>query len=398
MVKKEHGGDIYTERGLPDGVELVDFSANLNPLGMPQAVKDALCQDLDAYQSYPDPQCRTLRRAIGEEYGVPESWVVCGNGAADIIWRMVLSQKPRRAVLPAPTFSEYAEALECVGCEISYFDLPKEKRFVPDDRFLEAIQPGVDICFFCNPNNPTGVAMESDWIFQLMKRCQKSGTLLVLDECFTDFLEEEQCYTALPFLRDFPGTIILKAFTKMYAMAGIRLGYALCADENRIRQISGTGQAWSVSTPASRCGVAALSQRDFVEKTKRFVAEERIFLQEELAALGLLVYDGKANYLFCRAPLADLPSVWNGWGFSSAPVAITGGWTTVIAVLQSKAGKTILGCWMAFDRFFRRKKRGANQNGKGNYDSRHNVQCREKFNRGGIMPDFSSGWLSGRAV
>ena len=297
-------------------MELVDFSANLNPLGMPQAVKDALCQDPDAYQSYPDPQCRTLRRAIGEEYGVPESWVVCGNGAADIIWRMALSQKPKRAVLPAPTFSEYAEALECVDCEISYFDLPKEKRFVPDDRFLEAIQPGVDICFFCTQNNPTGVAMESDWIFQLMKRCQKSGTLLVLDECFTDFLEEEQCYTALPFLRDFPGTIILKAFTKMYAMAGIRLGYALCADENRIRQISGTGQAWSVSTPASRCGVAALSQRDFVEKTKRFVAEERIFLQEELAALGLLVYDGKANYLFFRAPLADLPWRVAIWGIS----------------------------------------------------------------------------------
>lgn len=191
---------------------------------MPQAVKDALCQDPDAYQSYPDPQCRTLRRAIGEEYGVPESWVVCGNGAADIIWRMVLSQKPRRAVLPAPTFSEYAEALECVGCEISYFDLPKEKRFVPDDRFLEAIQPGVDICFFCNPNNPTGVAMESDWIFQLMKRCQKSGTLLVLDECFTDFLEEEQCYTALPFLRDFPGTIILQSVYKNVCDGGNSAG------------------------------------------------------------------------------------------------------------------------------------------------------------------------------
>lgn len=135
-------------------MELVDFSANLNPLGMPQAVKDALCQDPDAYQSYPDPQCRTLRRAIGEEYGVPESWVVCGNGAADIIWRMVLSQKPKRAVLPAPTFSEYAEALECVGCEISYFDLPKEKRFVPDDRFLEAIQPGNGYLFFLQSQQP----------------------------------------------------------------------------------------------------------------------------------------------------------------------------------------------------------------------------------------------------
>ena len=111
MVKKVHGGDIYTERELPAGVELVDFSANLNPLGMPQAVKDALCQEIDMYQSYPDPQCRKLRQAIGRYYGIPDSWIVCGNGAADVIWRLVLSRKPRRALLPAPTFSGCAAAL-----------------------------------------------------------------------------------------------------------------------------------------------------------------------------------------------------------------------------------------------------------------------------------------------
>lgn len=157
MVKKVHGGDIYTERELPAGVELVDFSANLNPLGMPQAVKDALCQEIDTYQSYPDPQCRKLRQAIGRYYGIPDSWIVCGNGAADVIWRLVLSRKPRRALLPAPTFSEYAEALECAGCELCYYDLPQKSGFVPDEGFLDAVRPGIDICFFCNPNNPTGV-------------------------------------------------------------------------------------------------------------------------------------------------------------------------------------------------------------------------------------------------
>ena len=117
MVKKIHGGDIYTDRKLPPDVKLVDFSANLNPLGMPQAVKDALCRDVDSYQNYPDPQCRQLRRAIGSYYGVPDDWIVCGNGAADVIWRLVLARKPRRALLPAPTFSEYAEALERLAGE-----------------------------------------------------------------------------------------------------------------------------------------------------------------------------------------------------------------------------------------------------------------------------------------
>ncbi|MDD3192538.1 MAG: pyridoxal phosphate-dependent class II aminotransferase [Oscillospiraceae bacterium] len=307
MVKKIHGGDIYTDRGLPAGTVLLDFSANLNPLGMPQAVQDALCRDVRAYQSYPDPQCRELRRAVGQYHGIPAEWVVCGNGAADVIWRLVLNQKPRRALLPAPAFSEYADALESVDCAISYYDLPMAKQFVPDDGFLKALLPGIDICFFCNPNNPTGIAMESGWIHRLMARCRETGTLLVLDECFTDFLEEEERYSALPFLRDFPGTVILKAFTKMYAMAGIRLGYGICADERFVAGIQQTGQAWSVSTPAARCGIAALSQRDFVARTKRLIAQERAFLQAGLAACGLKVYDGRANYLFLKAPVLDLP-------------------------------------------------------------------------------------------
>ncbi len=106
----------------------------------------------------------------------------------------------------------------------------------------------------------------------------------------------------------FPGTIILKAFTKMYAMAGIRLGYALCADEQRILQIGQTGQAWSVSTPAACCGIAALSQRDFVEKNQAVYCEgAEFFCKKGLRSFGLQVYEGKANYLFFKAPVPNLP-------------------------------------------------------------------------------------------
>ena len=299
MVKKVHGGDIYTERELPAGVELVDFSANLNPLGMPQAVKDALCQEIDTYQSYQNPQCRKLRQAIGRYYGIPDSWIVCGNGAADVIWRLVLSRKPRRALLPAPTFSEYAEALECAGCELCYYDLPQKSGFVPDEGFLDAVRPGIDICFFCNPNNPTGVAVESGWIRRLMERCQAAGVLLVLDECFLDFTGQEE-RSLIQKTTEYKYLFILKSFTKMYAMPGIRLGYGVCGDGALLRKMEAAGQCWGVSVLASEAGIAALGEGEYKEKAITLVREERAYLKKEMEILGMTVWDGQADYLFFR--------------------------------------------------------------------------------------------------
>lgn len=296
MIKEIHGGNIYKFDH-----RVYDFSANLNPLGMPDQIKRALMDNIDSYESYPDPWNRELTAALARHHGVPPELICCGNGAADIIFRAVLALRPREALIVSPTFSEYQQALETAGCRVEHFLLREEKGFRLGADVLDAIDDRYDMMFLCNPNNPTGIPVERELVLAIAKRCRQQGVILMLDECFTDFLAEEERYSVLADIRNLPGVIVLKAFTKIYAMAGLRLGYCICGSEAVCDKIAGTLQPWSVSTPASKAGVAALGLRGFVEETKAYVAENRAFLANGLKDLGYRVYDGKANYIFFRS-------------------------------------------------------------------------------------------------
>ena len=148
-----HGGDVLTAQAACGG-EVLDFSANLNPLGMPEAVEEAARDAAARCAHYPDPLCRELRQVIAAHDGVKEEQVVCGNGAADLILRLAVALRPRKALVTAPTFSEYEQALSWVGCEMVRYTLDQEKNFDLDSGFLEAIGPGLDLVFLCTPNNP----------------------------------------------------------------------------------------------------------------------------------------------------------------------------------------------------------------------------------------------------
>lgn len=306
MIKEIHGGNIYKFDH-----RVYDFSANLNPLGMPDPVKAALIDNIDSYESYPDPWNRELTGALARHHGVPPELICCGNGAADLIFRAVLALRPKKALIVSPTFSEYQQALETAGCEAEHFLLREETGFRLGSEVLDAIDDRYDMMFLCNPNNPTGLPVEREMILAIAERCRQAGAVLMLDECFTEFLEEEARYSVLADIGNLPGVIILKAFTKIYAMAGLRLGYCVCGSEAVSEKIAGTLQPWSVSTPAAKAGVAALQLSGFVEKTKVYVAENRTYLENGLRNLGYQVYGGKANYLFFRSeknligPLAE---------------------------------------------------------------------------------------------
>lgn len=301
-----HGGDIYSHANRD---ELIDFSANINPLGMPPAVVRAAKASLAVCGRYPDPLCRDLRSALGAFHGMPPEWIVCGNGAADVIYRLVLALRPKTALVVEPTFSEYREALQLAGCAVTPYGLRPEDGFMPDDRLFAALESRPELVFLCNPNNPTGLAMPKEFVLRLAERCRELGIRLVADECFTSFLEREADVTVTGRLGDFPNVLVLKAFTKMYAMAGIRLGYALCSDTELVGRIAFTGQPWSVSAVASACGIAALGEGAFVEKTRCLIAENRRLLAEGLAActgLGLKVWPSQANYVFFYSARTDL--------------------------------------------------------------------------------------------
>ena len=303
MQTLTHGGDWmgYREQF---GRDALDFSANVSPLGLPKGVADAITAALPQADRYPDPLCRTLRAALSEAEGLPAEQFLCGNGAADLIFRLVWAVKPHKALVTAPTFAEYASALDTVGCEVKRFFLDETNDFAPTDALVDAVDESTDMVFLCQPNNPTGQLTALPLMEQILHRCAACGTLLVVDECFLDFLPDHALHTAKGLLGE-GNLVILKAFTKLYGMAGVRLGYALSADTALLEQMQACGQPWGVSSLAQAAGLAALEETAYVEKVRALIAEQRPRLTAGLRALGLRVIDGKANYLLFRAP-ADL--------------------------------------------------------------------------------------------
>ncbi len=294
-----HGGDIYTPRDTEE--PLCDFSANINPLGMPPEVQRAIVEHIPDYAAYPDPLCRDLRGALADHHQLDAANIVCGNGAADLIFRLVLARRPRRALVLAPTFAEYAQALALVGCSVEHYPLKRARDFALDEGILAAIEPGLDMLFLCNPNNPTGMPADPALLQQVLQRCRRCGVLLVVDECFVDFMAEEARYSLCPQLQNQPQLCILRAFTKMYAMAGVRLGYLLCGRPALAEQIRATGQPWSVSTVAAVSGIAALKCQQHRRQTVLLVEKNRWLLTEGLRRLGFTVYPSMANYLLFSA-------------------------------------------------------------------------------------------------
>ena len=295
-----HGGDWAGYRA-EFGCDALDFSANVSPLGLPAGVAAAITNVLPTADRYPDPLCRELRAALAGAEGVPADWILCGNGAADLIFRLALAVRPRRALLPAPTFAEYEAALQTVGCAVQRVFLREENEFAVTEEFIDAVTPETDIVFLCQPNNPTGQVTPPALVERLVRRCAECGAVLVVDECFLDFLPDRDAWTAKQFLRDAPQLIILKAFTKLYAMAGVRLGYALCGDAALLEKMRGAGQPWAVSSLAQAAGLAALQETAYAGAVRALIAEQRPRMAAGLRALGLRVMDGQANYLLFRA-------------------------------------------------------------------------------------------------
>lgn len=300
MENLVHGGDWAGYRA-QFGRDALDFSANVSPLGLPEGVAKAITAALPTADRYPDPLCRELRAKLALHEGVPADHILCGNGAADLIFRLVWAKKPRRALVTAPTFAEYAAALETVGCTVERFILQAADDFAVPETFLSAIDDRVDLVFLCQPNNPTGQLTPPDFVARILQRCTACGALLVLDECFLDFLPDHVQLTAKPLLGS-GDLLILKAFTKLYGMAGVRLGYALSADTALLDAMQHTGQPWAVSSLAQAAGLAALDETAYVEQVRALIAAQRPLLASGLRALGLRVLDGRANYLLFQGP------------------------------------------------------------------------------------------------
>ena len=315
MKKISHGGNIYKkakEMGIREE-DILDFSANISPLGLPEHIRQAMVKAIDQTINYPDPDCSRLKEAISKEDAVSETKIACGNGGADLLYRLAFGLQPKKVLLPAPAFVEYEEALSAAGAQIEYYRMTED--FIIKEDILEQITEDTDFVVICNPNNPTGILTERERILRILDRAEKTKTFVLVDECFLEICKNEKEYTVKPFIEKYEHLIILKSFTKLYAIPGVRLGYILAGSEEVIERVNRAGQAWYVSHIAQCAGVAALADNIYKEKVIDTVAEELAYMKKEFYNLPVVLYDGAANYLFFRTPeITDLDKQLEGHG------------------------------------------------------------------------------------
>lgn len=294
-ITNPHGGDIY------GGGVTLDFSANTNPFGTPEGVIQAVREALPEMHRYPDPYCRSLVDAIADFEGVDKNCILCGSGAAELIYAYCSAVHPKTALELAPTFSEYSLGLSRVGCTVKQYYLSPDNDFALDGHFLDYMEETApEAVFLCNPNNPTGALIERSLLKKILVFCKEAHIKLFIDECFLDLSDDGVSMKAC--LRDNPNLFLLKAFTKSYGMAGIRLGYCLCADGSLLKAMAQEVQPWNVSSLAQAAGIAALKESGFLQKTKDLIGVERPWLQRKLKGFGFRVCPSSVNYLLFQGP------------------------------------------------------------------------------------------------
>ena len=294
-MRYSHGGDIYTYG------EVVDFSVNVNPLGMSEHVAEAAKRGIEKAGAYPDCQCRELRKKLARRQGLPEAYYVFGNGAAEIFYTLVLAEKPKQALLPVPAFSEYERALNTVGCRIKYYETERADSFCIDERFLSELNKETDIVFLCSPGNPSGAVIDRGLLLKVIRLCEKFQIRLVVDECFAGLLEEPEKHSVMNETARCPYLTVVRAFTKTFAMPGLRLGYGITSDAGLTEKMEQMRQPWSVSIPAQEAGIAALDEETRVREAGRLISEERSFLEEQMQRLGIEYVPSDANYILMHS-------------------------------------------------------------------------------------------------
>ncbi|MBO5387983.1 MAG: aminotransferase class I/II-fold pyridoxal phosphate-dependent enzyme [Lachnospiraceae bacterium] len=298
-----HGGDIYRNQAE------YDFSVNINPLGMPLGSIQAAHEGIVLVGRYPDYKCESLCQAIASSHSISPEYVLVGNGAAELIYNLCYAVNPRKALTIAPTFQEYEKAVNAAGGEMEYYYLKEENNFDLQYEFVTELFGRVgdlDMVFLCNPNNPTGRVIRKDILLKVLQTCQDREVYLCVDESFLPFLENEDNYSMIDYLESYDKLIILRSFTKIYGMPGLRLGYALSSNIKLIENMREKCQPWSVSTPAQLAGISALKDVDFLEKTKRMIQGEREYLVRELMPIiAEKYYISYANFILFKGG-ADL--------------------------------------------------------------------------------------------
>jgi len=308
-IPEAHGGNVYRvaeELGVPVH-EIVDFSASINPLGVPESVRRVLHGSLSCLTDYPDPDAGELVDVLSQCLGVIKESIICGNGSTELIYLIPRALKPRRVLVPAPTFSEYERACMVASGPgesrelIRHLYLEEDDGYeIRPDEFIKAMD-GCDMAFLCNPNNPTGRVLSREAVRRIAGAAEAGRCYLVVDEAFVDFVPR---VSVVDEVSRNPYLIVLRSMTKFHALTGLRLGYGVFPLD-LVGEMKKAKEPWTVNTPAMRAGAAAVKDAGYREQSLSFMKGEKAFFESELGRLGIGFIPSVANFYLLKIHKAN---------------------------------------------------------------------------------------------
>ena len=326
MITKEemkmdfHGGNIYKVFREKNLKEILDYSSNINPYGIPESLKSRIIENLEILERYPDPDYVELREKLANLNNVNLSDIILGNGATEIIFLFMKVINPKKILIVSPTFGEYERAVKAVGTsrnsidlscsddnknienkkiEIEYFELKESDDFKLNIGNLKnELEKKYDLLIICNPNNPTGKFLKLAQTEEILKECNKYDTKLFIDEAFIEFLADGMKESIINTEENKKNLFVTRAFTKFFAIPGLRLGYGMYFDKELEKKISEKKEPWSVNNIAEMAGLTVLDDTEYIEKTLKWIVEEKIYMYEKLNEIsGIKVYETEVNFI-----------------------------------------------------------------------------------------------------
>ena len=316
-----HGGNIYKIFREKNIKEILDYSSNINPYGIPESLKKRITENLEILERYPDPDYVELRQKLSNLNKVNLSDIILGNGATEIIFLFMKVINPKKILIVSPTFGEYERAVKAteisgdtvdLSCsngdnknienkkiEIEYFELKESDDFKLNIGNLKnELENKYDLLIICNPNNPTGKFLKLAQTEEILKECNKYDTKLFIDEAFIEFLEDGMKESIINTEGNKKNLFVTRAFTKFFAIPGLRLGYGMYFDKELEKKISEKKEPWSVNNIAEMAGLTVLDDAEYIEKTLKWIAEEKIYMYEKLNKIsGIKVYETEVNFI-----------------------------------------------------------------------------------------------------
>lgn len=302
MVLPNHGANplrLYRQAGIEPPGQFLDFSENIHPLGPPSFIQKNWQDYYSLVEAYPDPEAEPFRTAAAAFHQLERSQVAAANGAAEVFTWLARRYHGKQVALVEPAFSEYRQTLEAENAVIKEIQLSAANGWRLDVASLELTVAACAALYICNPHNPTGNLLSVRDMTEIAELCSETGCELVIDEAFIDFIGEEASF--VNHLSDYPNVIIVRSMTKMYAIAGLRLGYVLAAPET-VRQLTEGAAHWNVNALSATIGSSCLQEERYRKQVIRTVNEELRKMTAFLTEHGCCFTDAKANFLSFKLP------------------------------------------------------------------------------------------------